>query len=164
MNSKLVYAHGYKPNIQLIENEEQRNYVEKHRFYNSRNGSTRVWNNFDSIKTGLVGETVLCDYLGLPRPIIGKVGDKGYDLDYSGLKIDVKTILYNGPSPRLMLTEGHLNKPADNYMLLRYSGDSFEIMGIITNSGFKANMKQLYHNKGDFISYYCGAHQLERFN
>lgn len=154
-----MYADGYDPLILNI-SEEQRRYVEKHNFYRSRSGTTRVYKDFDVIKTGLVGEVVFCDYLGCPRPTIGMRGDKGYDIDYSGLKFDVKTT--TSTPPRLRLDERALRKDADNYVLLACSGNTVEIVGKISKKKFNDIKKRYKFRKWE--TYYCDEENLEEWN
>jgi hypothetical protein len=46
---------------------------------------------------GVLNEVVICDELGLDRPVLNEkpISDKGYDFVFDGLKIDVKARVFN---------------------------------------------------------------------
>jgi hypothetical protein len=87
-------------------------------------------------REGLTGEWAVGQVLGLPVNIENYLGgDSGWDFEYKGLKIDVKTT-----KAKLLLFENLDKFVADVAILARYySDDLIHIAGVITKEKFSKN-------------------------
>jgi hypothetical protein len=102
--------------------------------------------NFQLAREGLTGEWAVSKYLGIlvnTENYLG--GDPGWDFEYYGLKVDVKTT-----RAKLLLFQSHAQFKADVAILVRYHKDFIvEIAGAITREDFfkHAEIKNLgYHD------------------
>jgi hypothetical protein len=89
--------------------------------------------NFQLAREGLTGEWAVSKYLDLPvNTEIYLGGDKGYDFEYRGLKVDVKTT-----RAKFLLFTKLSNFKADAAILVRYHKDFIvEIVGAVTRDDF----------------------------
>lgn len=149
----------------IIIKKEHREFVERS-YYKSSKGTTQLWKNFENIKIGFLGEVVLCDYLHLPKPTIYIKGDKGYDLDYKGMKIDVKVDAnnYHGDNGRFIVSEKILSKPMTHFLILMYRKICIEIIGIISKEILMSIMVPCNHGCGTHKTFYCEHKDLDFFN
>lgn len=105
---------------------------------------------------GLLGEVLCADLLGVPRPVKEGGFDGGYDLEYNGIKIDVKTVMrtvkpllkYGCNVPSSQLGENYC---ADVYFFLSYdkSAGLFWFCGWISKKAFLE--KAVSRKKGDLV-------------
>lgn len=144
---------------------EQRQFVDK-KYYESSTGSTKLWKNFENIKIGFLGELVLCDFLKVPRPIIGKNGDKGYDIDFNKMKIDIKVnpTDYRGDCGRFIVSKDSLYLPLTHFLILMYRKNHFEIVGIVSKKRLVKIMRRCPHGCGNHVSFYCEYNKLNDFH
>lgn len=91
-----------------------------------------------------LGEVVIADAFNNERPVLNKTADKGYDVDWFGTKIDVKTRSINVEPDEeyeeIVLAKQLENPPSDEYLLfLDYHKERgiFYVAGITSKLGFK---------------------------
>lgn len=101
---------------------------------------------FQLTREGLTGEWAVSKYLDIPVNLENYLGgDPGWDFEYNGLKVDVKTT-----RAKLLIFRSHAHFKADAAILVRYHHDFLvEILGAITRDGFfkQAEIKNLgYHD------------------
>jgi hypothetical protein len=102
--------------------------------------------NFATAREGLTGEWAVSQYLDIPVNLENYLGgDPGWDFEYKGLKVDVKTT-----RAKYLLFQSHAHFKADVAILVRYHQDFLvEILGAITRDEFfkVAQIKNLgYHD------------------
>lgn len=103
---------------------------------------------------GLLGEVVVCDWLGVSRPSRSDGFDGGYDLEFNGLKIDVKTAVRN-VKPLLKygcnVPASQMDYSADTFIFLSYDKvkGEFWFLGWISKEDFIS--KALFRKKGSTI-------------
>ena len=102
--------------------------------------------NFATAREGLTGEWAVSNYLDVPVNLENYLGgDPGWDFEYQGLKVDVKTT-----RAKYLLFRSHAHFKADVAILVRYHQDFLvEILGAITREKFfeVAEIKNLgYHD------------------
>jgi len=97
---------------------------------------------------GFLGEIIYADYFGLPRPslIVGDL-DPGYDFLHNGVRVDVKSVPWEGNyvTPQLILFKSDLDKACDCYFLLKITQYEAELVG-----GIKKDHVKLIAEKVDF--------------
>jgi hypothetical protein len=98
--------------------------------------------NFATAREGLTGEWAVSQYLGIPVNLENYLGgDPGWDFEYCGFKVDVKTT-----RAKYLLFQSHKSFKADVAILVRYHKDFIvEILGAITREEFikKSQVKNL---------------------
>ena len=106
---------------------------------------------------GYLGEVVVCDILGVPRPSIDNNGDCGTDISYNGIKIDVKCRMCRTTPDKNYVVKAYkhqIDKADDNtYLLFLFYHpvwDTFFVGGITTVLGFRTAAK--LYGVGDSVA------------
>ena len=150
----------------LIIKKEQREFV-KGKCFESPKGTTKIWKSIDNIEIGFLGEIVLCDYLGVPRPIMSSEskGDGGCDFEVGTMKVDIKVnpTNYKGNNGRFIVSKDVLSHSMTHFLILMYRNICFEIIGIISKEKLISIMKPCDHGRGDHKSFYCEYKDLDYF-
>lgn len=116
----------------------------------------------DKQLVGMLGQTVVCDYLGLPRPTGDGGFDGGYDFEMNGKKVDIKCMsrqrrIQEEFVHNLVAYQKEYNVDYYLFTSLNIIDQELEICGLISKEDFFNNAN--YIPKGTFR--YCGRKRIQ---
>ena len=101
---------------------------------------------------GIKAQIIVCDFLGLPRPINNGTFDGGWDIEWAGRKWDIKcerrTCFFNTRTFMHNLNAWQINYKTDGYIFMNCNRSQgvFELCGYIVKEHLKE--RAMHHPEG----------------